>query len=181
VYVSIGHHPKGAEDGPRLLLEGCHGRIRSFTSLALRLAQSASAAPVEQIGDAAGQVCRYFGEALPLHVADEELSLAPRLQPLASSALAEMASQHRAIEAVLERLLALWRELAGRPEELPALAAALCPPTSALAALWEPHLALEERVIFPALDRLAPLAKAEIWREMRARRARPTSMPRAHP
>lgn len=180
MYVSIGHPPTGSEDGPRLLLQGCHGRIRSFTSLALRLAQSAGAAPAEQVGEAARRVCRYFGEALPKHVADEELSLGPRLRTLAPSALAEMASQHRAIEAVLERLLALWRRLADHPEELSALAAILGPPTSELAALWEPHLALEEREVFPGLDRLTPEARAAIWREMRSRRARPTSTREPH-
>src|SRR6516164_5551174 len=61
------------------LLSECHDRIRAFTGLAGRLASSGSVSDNE-IRDAAGQLVRYFSESLPLHVADEEESILPRLR-----------------------------------------------------------------------------------------------------
>jgi hypothetical protein len=60
-----------------LLLE-CHERIRSFIGLAGRLANCGPVSDTE-VSDAAARVVRYFSESLPLHVADEEESILPRL------------------------------------------------------------------------------------------------------
>lgn len=173
MYVSLsGGHAKGAEDGPLLLLQGCHKRIRAFTALALRLLE-AEAVPAEEVREAAASVRRYFTEALPKHVEDEERSLAPRLEErLPQRTLSMMTSQHREIEAELAELSRLWPALESAPAELPRLALDLRSPTLRMAGLWEPHLALEEREIFPEVARLPAEARAEIWVEMRQRRNR---------
>jgi iron-sulfur cluster repair protein YtfE (RIC family) len=139
------------------LLTECHGRIRRFLSLAQRLAE---AAPGE-VADLAGQVRRYFSEAFPLHVADEEELLAPALAGASAEvdqALAEMHREHGAHEAAVARLVAA--------REVPELVVAAC----ALAALVEPHLAREESVIFPALAALPAAQSDAIRRRMRDRR-----------
>src|SRR5690349_2192994 len=69
------------EDPAGLLLRDlltCHGHIRSFSTVAVRLA-GAPAEHVRQIEEAARRLVDYFGRALPLHVADEDQSLLPRL------------------------------------------------------------------------------------------------------
>ena len=158
------------ENGPRLLLEGCHSRIRSFTLVAIRLTLRDTVAPLEQISDAAVSLQRFFGETLPKHVVDEEELLARRVHRwVATADLLEMASQHCAIDATLDELFPLWQQVAEKPEELPTVALELGPPTSELASLWQTHLALEAEN-FPLLDRLPPETIAEIWREMRDRR-----------
>jgi len=66
------------EDAISLLL-GCHQRIRHFTQVAFRLAQNPNA-PAPDRADAARSVLRYFQIALPLHEADENESIYPRLR-----------------------------------------------------------------------------------------------------
>jgi hemerythrin-like domain-containing protein len=161
-------------DGPLFLLLGCHQRIRTFTALAQRVVGGAPA-PREQVRDAAVSVYRYFDEALPKHVSDEEQSLDPRLRfafPELAPLLVEMAAQHREIETFLGQLLPFWKLVADEPEataDLDQMRAT----TQRFAALWQPHLTLEERELFPALERLGPQDRLEIWHEMRERRAKP--------
>src|SRR4051812_30710357 len=59
----------------------CHSRIRRFSTLAIRLAEAD--APPNEIAETAAAVHRYFTVALPLHAADEDLSIAPRLAVVA--------------------------------------------------------------------------------------------------
>ena len=66
----------GAEDLVSLLLE-CHHRIRGFSALGVELGTRADL-PAADVVQGCERVERYFGEALPLHVADEEESLLPR-------------------------------------------------------------------------------------------------------
>ena len=70
--------PSPTDAGPAELLLACHGRIRWFTALAARLA-SAEPASEASVADAALRVHRYHAVALPLHQADEELSIARQL------------------------------------------------------------------------------------------------------
>src|SRR5687767_9470641 len=60
------------------LLSGCHDRIRRFLVLARRLATTSSVAESET-RVVASQIRRYFAIAFPLHVADEEETIEPRL------------------------------------------------------------------------------------------------------
>lgn len=131
----------------------CHDRIRRFLDGARRLA--AVSDPLDpQAPDAATRCARYFREGVPLHALDEDASLAPKLRPLVAgelnTALDRVAAEHDVIHAAIEDLL--W--------ELDPIAAGGPVPESlrdrveALAAVFEPHLKLEEEVIFPEARRL---------------------------
>ncbi|MGH9467199.1 MAG: hemerythrin domain-containing protein [Terriglobales bacterium] len=152
------------------LLLGCHQRIRHFTALARRLA--APTAPQEQIGPAAQAVYHYYAQALPLHEADENQSVYPRLRAAAPPrALAEanqaMVDQHVSIDRIIARLLPQWERLQADPH----LAAATAEDAHRLEEAWQEHLELEERLIFPALRAyLSAEDRSAIRREMSERR-----------
>jgi iron-sulfur cluster repair protein YtfE (RIC family) len=163
-----------AEEGAVDLLVGCHQRIRHFTSVATKLAH-AQAATHDEIRSAAEAVYRYYSVSLPLHEADEEDSLRPRLDMAADErvqhALAAMHDQHMAIDDLLERLLPLLRMAGNNPATLADAGGEMCSITSALTEMFRAHLQLEEEVIFPAIDRcLTEDARAELVTEMRNRR-----------
>lgn len=164
----------GGESLGELLL-ACHARIRRFTALAVALAEPAAAArsPAE-VADGADAVRRYLELALPLHAADEDESLAPRLVarvPATAAALARMAAEHDHHRPLLTVVIDLCRALAAEPARLPALAPALAPAARALAAELLAHLEAEERDLFPHLSALPAGEQAAIVAELRARRA----------
>src|SRR5262245_25640445 len=80
VLIRLGTRARKESDVVDRLLE-CHERIRNFCALACRLAEGP---PSEQAREAAAQLVRYFTVALPLHVADEEESIRPRLTTVAA-------------------------------------------------------------------------------------------------
>ena len=166
--VRLGGKPPGEETAASLLLD-CHARIRSFAELAVRLAQEEAADA--ELADAAARVHRYFTQALPLHVADEERSLAPRLRKLAphtAAALETMEREHRAHDQLLARLIPAWDALRSDPRlRRDTLADAV-----RLRALLEEHLAAEERLVIPALAQLPAEEARAIVAELRARRTR---------
>lgn len=157
------------------LLLACHGRIRKFTQLAARLA-AARGAPEAELAELAAQIRRYFTVSFPLHVADEDDHLGPRLAGTSAEvddALARMHAEHTAHAAPVARLVAICDELEHAPARQMALAAELAEVAAALDAAFAPHLALEERVVFPALARL-PAAERDALRDaLRERRETP--------
>jgi hypothetical protein len=167
---------KSGSDQPDLLrnLLDCHERIRRFTELAVRLGQPAPTQLAGQVGEACAQVKRYFTVALPLHAADEELSIAPRLLPAApelADELASMSAEHAPIHQVIADLVPLWDTLVATPERHADLSARLRAPALWLSQLFETHLRPEEELIFPTMiQRLTPDAVAEILGEMKGRR-----------
>jgi hypothetical protein len=187
--VSLGSRSAAPIPGdPLPLLRACHERIRSRCALAVRLAAGGAASPpasTEEIAEAAAQLVRYFGVALPLHVTDEDESLAPRLRahPLPddlAGALDRMTREHVAIEALLgDVLLPAWRGLAAGPGRSAVEdACRLGAPSARLHALLAEHLVLEETALFPAIPRLLGReALAEIAEEIRARRANAPAVP----
>lgn len=155
-----------------LLLE-CHARIRHFSALGVRLA-NAVAAPPSEVAETARQVRRYFEVALPLHVEDEEQSIAPRLVGINAAlddALAAMRDEHALAEPSLAQLVALCSRLGEAPSELGAVQAQLATTARNLTELFDAHLAAEEARIFPALrDHLDDAERTLITGEMRQRR-----------
>lgn len=154
------------------LLRSCHERIRSFTRLAARLAGAVDATP-EDVSDAAHQVRRYFSVALPLHAADEDEDLAPRIRGSDSAiddALATMAADHRGHVAVVDRVVTVCSDLAREPAHLASRSLELGAIATELEALFAPHLALEERLVFPAIGTLPADDREAIRSAMRARR-----------
>jgi iron-sulfur cluster repair protein YtfE (RIC family) len=160
------------QDAVGLLLE-CHGRIRSFLTLARRIAD-AGGEQDEAVRDAAARVRRYFCEALPLHAQDEEESIVPRLRGREATVDAEletMAQEHREHSGPLTRLVSACEELTRDPARLPELAPTVRDATEELERHFADHLRREEAIIFPALRRLlVPSEDAALMREMRARR-----------
>ncbi len=159
------------------LLLACHARIRRYAAMAETLALPATAArPPAEIADGADGVRRYFEVALPLHVADEELSLTPRLlrhAPTTAAALATMRREHGEHAPLVAAVIACCREVALDPRALPRLAPALAVDARALAAAMDDHLAAEERELFGAIPDIPAAEQAAIVAELRARRAPP--------
>ncbi len=166
-FVHLGRKPATDETPSGLLLD-CHARIRSFAQLAVRLAEDD--APNAELADAAARVHRYFTQALPLHVADEEQSLAPRLRrfaPDVGEALATMELEHRAHDEILANLVPAWDALRSDPS----LRRDTLDDARRLRSQLETHLAAEERVVLPAIARLPAEEARAILAELRARRA----------
>lgn len=157
------------------LLEDCHARIRSFLALCRALARAEGAEPA-LVREEASRAASYFGRALPLHVRDEEETLRPRLAgraPEIDAALAEMSGQHSSHEALLSELEVLLEALRVAPERLRELAGPLEDVSAKLERELGAHLALEERVIFPALAALDGRAQLACVAELRDRRSKP--------
>lgn len=154
------------------LLLACHERIRKFTQAAARLA-AGQGAPGAEIAELAAQIRRYFAVSFPLHVADEDDHVAPRLAGTSAEiddALARMHADHADHAAPVARLVAICAALEADPAQLPAHAAELATVAGTLDAAFAPHLALEERVVFPALARLPDAERATMRDALRARR-----------
>lgn len=152
--VSLGRAPAPTDVAGSL--RACHARIRHFTALAARLAEPAEA-PVEQVRDAADEVRRYFAEALPLHVADEELTIAPRLRGREvdlDRALDRMAEEHHEHDAPLAALLAICERLVADPGSRDRERAELAAVVDHLRGAFDAHLREEEALVIPAIGRL---------------------------
>ncbi len=165
--------PPKNEDAVDLLI-GCHQRIRHFTGVAVKLAHAQGATPAE-ITQAAAGAHRYYTVSLPLHEADEEETLRPRLDGLGDDrlrhALLAMADQHQAIDELLERLLPLLLMVQNNPQTIHAAGAEMCSITKALDEMFRAHLQLEEEVIFPAIrSALSAEVQSDMLREMQLRR-----------
>jgi iron-sulfur cluster repair protein YtfE (RIC family) len=166
--VTLGAVPTG--EGLLDLLGACHARIRSHARLAFVLGARAEL----EVSSGAAQCLRYFREALPLHVRDEEESLVPRLagrEPAFDLALAQMHVEHREHEARLAELLALLERVQVAPHDL-AVRRRLALIAGALETDLDAHLRNEEAVVFPAITQLlSGVQQREIVRELRTRRA----------
>ncbi|HEY0838813.1 MAG TPA: hemerythrin domain-containing protein [Vulgatibacter sp.] len=169
--ISIGKREPKREDDPLALLEACHVRIRKFSALALA-AGSRDDVSDDERRDACEKVERYFSIALPLHVRDEEDSVLPRLQgtdPEVDRALEVMEAQHEGHEARLAALLAAARAVREDPADR-GRRGALAAAAQILVDEFETHLKLEEAILFPAIARLPPEVKVEVFAEARSRR-----------
>jgi iron-sulfur cluster repair protein YtfE (RIC family) len=174
-------------------LLGCHMRIRHFTEMACKLAHAHAAEP-EQVQRAAAEVHRYFTVALPLHEADENISLHPRLikalsgesvkadastspetallRRLGGPAADAMVEQHESIDQLVERLVPLCTILRSQPAKLEELSQELHEVSAALSEIFTAHLEMEEKTVFPAMEEVLTGDELdEIRREMRERRA----------
>lgn len=157
------------------LLLACHGRIRSFAAMAVAVGERTDLTD-DDVVDGCARVQRYFSEALPLHMEDEEDGVLPRLHgrsPELDAALETMSEEHDAHAVLLRQLLALCASLRVDPRDANARAA-LGPVAKQLLVELEEHLAAEERIVFPAIrELLTSEQQAEMVRELRARRQPP--------
>ena len=177
--VSLVKKPLHSEEArePTDLLLSCHGRIREFTQMALAIAYAPSDAGVGRIVETTSRVRTYFSVGLPLHEHDEELSVAPRLLDSAAcaeveDALDQMAREHRVIDRTLRDLDELWKVIVSAQEDMPHVRDETRALANALSAVFEAHLAIEERSIFPAIGRaLSVASRSALMQEMKSRRA----------
>ncbi|MDB4934994.1 MAG: hypothetical protein JWP87_1966 [Labilithrix sp.] len=150
----------------------CHLRIRTFSGLAVAVSERSAASLVEVVHVCA-RVERYFIDALPLHVRDEEESILPRLRgrsPSLDAALERMHEQHDMHVPLLERLLASSAALRADPGDTSARAA-LHAVAMPLRSVLEPHLRAEEDIVFPAVrELLSADEQAAVVIEMKRRR-----------
>jgi hemerythrin-like domain-containing protein len=169
--VQIGAPRESTFSDPVRLLSECHRRVEMFLGVLAKCAQGAQpeSAPPAELANA----LRYFREAAPKHTADEEESLFPRLAgtPEASAAMraleadhAEAAPRHALVDRIGERWLA---DGVIAPEAFGAFRAAI----AELANMYQRHIELEDRELFPLAERvLTPEEKREIGSEMARRR-----------
>jgi len=88
-----------------------------------------------------------------------------------SDELSQMEQQHVQIESLLEDLRPLWLEISHDATSHNKHRAALVALTMHLQSLWDVHLEMEERLIFPAANRFLSAADHESIRsEMQKRR-----------
>lgn len=176
--IRIGQPPDRGFDEPLGLLSDCHRRIEHFLHVLVETERRASGGSL----NAAQRVdldsaLTYFAAAAPKHRADEEESLFPRLRaaadPLATQALEQVARlerdheeadrHHRAVDTLVRRWLADGLEADDASQLRSHLAA--------LVALYQPHITIEDRDLFPAAGKLLSADQlADIGREMAARR-----------
>lgn len=161
----------GARDVVEVLLEA-HIEFRQQLAQADSLARG-NATPCAR--ETAELLSDYFEWMLPLHCADEDRSLAPRLKgrhPVLDDALRQMERQHVTFDAPLARLRLLCRMIARDVNRLHGLRFELAAAAEDVRACLTEHLALEESLIFPALKRVLYVDELEsISAEMVERRA----------
>lgn len=170
--LKLSTHPRRDPPGLIDLLEACHQRIRFFIRLCTEVARRGDV-PAAESARACADAVRYFREALPFHVADEDESIFPRLVGSSAEvdqALAVLRADHARQEAQIALLLGTLDEVRQQPLDEGArgrLAAIAAPLETEL----EEHLLLEERTVFPRIqDVLSDEVQRSILGELRARR-----------
>ena len=154
------------------VLLDAHVELRHVVCLADCLASGNATASARETAET---ISDYVEWMLPMHCADEDDSLAPRLagrHRIVDDALAQMKREHLALEGPVARVRLLCRTLARDITRLHALRFELASAVDDLRARLEHHQALEESIIFPALKRMLYVDELEsIQAEMRDRRA----------
>ena len=181
--ITIGQRPDHGFDEPLGLLSDCHRRIEHFLRVLLAIADQTSGGPLTP-GQRADleTALTYFATAAPRHTADEEESLFPRLRESADPAAARALDMVTALErdhdaagrhhAAVDALARRWIAR-GSLDSIDARA--LHGHLESLHAIYEQHIGVENRELFPtAAQLLSPSQMREIGREMAARRVRPT-------
>ena len=178
--IKIGQPRDHGFDEPLGLLSDCHRRIENFLQVLLAIAAQMNGGPLtaadrSQLDGA----LYYFATAAPRHTADEEKSLFPRLRAVRDRAAREtldvlehleqdhVAAQehHGTVDRLIRRWLANGWLTAGDVHDV-------CTHLLALQTLYQRHIAIEDRELFPAAGRrLSAEQFRDIGREMAARRS----------
>jgi hemerythrin-like domain-containing protein len=180
--IQIGQPPDHGFDEPLRLLSDCHRRIEHFLHVLIAIHERAaggSLTPVER-ADLEASVT-YFATAAPKHIADEEQSLFPRLRASGDTATAraldmiarlerdhdEADQHHGVVDTLVRRWLVCGHLETNEARELREH-------LTALRVIYEPHIEMEDRELFPTAARLLSASEIhEMGREMAARRRPP--------
>lgn len=173
--ISIGAGRSDEADIVTALLD-CHERIRRFVKVAIAIGTEPEAEDAEVV-EAAERVERYFRDALPRHVQDEDDTVLPRLSGVGGQelhdALDAMEQEHDAHEPLIAHLLDTLRAVRDDPAN-PARRVAVGTAATPLEVAFDSHLRLEEAVIFPAIhSHLSAVDRTAMLAEHRARRSTP--------
>lgn len=154
------------------VLTACHRNIRHHFVIARRLVVRGPQCELQEVRDIAAQIRHYFGVALPLHVADEEQTIAPRLclDPSVATLVKRLTRDHAHHQSLVDTLVALCGEVEQAPERLSAINGRLSKPVELLATDLAMHLELEERLMFPLVRSLPLSVRSEMHTEIRRRR-----------
>jgi hemerythrin-like domain-containing protein len=159
VAILIGQKPDKDFTDPIGVLEDCHRRIEKFLDVLLALAGQTQSSPFRnEQRDAIESALRYFREAAPKHVADEEDSLFPRMRAARhSEALSDLdelhsdhltvAENHSAVEELFRRWLTDGLLSSPDHEHLISL-------LQSLRETYARHIKQEETQLFPHAARL---------------------------
>lgn len=161
------------EDSAQAFLLASHDRTRHFLRVAEHIASvDLGRTLLADVGAAAEDLVRHFGETLPLHERDEMESLAPALagDPSLAEHLTMLANEHAVLQVILDQLLPLWRRLAAEPRAVLDVKGPLALATRRLVAVFSLHFMREEKSVFPRIGLLSPTAQATLLAEMRGRR-----------
>lgn len=164
------HTPAASFDEPFALLAACHDRVRQRLELLGRLIQHVQQQGADAAArSAADDIVRYFDLAAPHHHEDEERHLVPVLLASDDVACREAAQRllddHVAIRAGWATLRPLLLQL--NVADFAALDVA----AHAFISLHQPHLQLEDHLVYPeAAARLPAPTQAAMGLEMASRR-----------
>jgi hemerythrin-like domain-containing protein len=169
-------------NNPLGLLSDCHRRIERFLDQILRVCEAREGgALAEGEREALDTALRYFRKAAPLHTADEEASLFPRLRERARSGseaargavsvMERLEADHDAADArhaLIDELGTRWLERGTLPA---GDATRLETEARELRAFYTAHISVEDDALFPlAGETLDKAAVEAVGREMAARR-----------
>lgn len=164
---------------PLGLLSDCHRRVEKFLGIICTVARQAHGGEMNAEQRAGLETAvRYFRKAAPMHTADEEASLFPRMRasdnPEVAAAMEridELEEGHKVADVAHERVNDLSQKWLDEQTLNEADAAELLRQAEGLVAFYEDHIALEDNVIFPLAGRTLDHATlAEVGREMAERR-----------
>jgi hemerythrin-like domain-containing protein len=174
--IQIGKEPDHDFGAPLGLLSDCHRRIEHFLAVLVALVDRGDQLNEGGRRDLEGAL-DYFAKSAPLHTADEEESLFPRLrQSTDETALRALTTMDRlerdhqeaaGHHAAVDRLGRAWLS---RPLEA-AERSSMRSHLKRLQELYSAHIAVEDRDLFPAAARVLGEAELDaVGREMAARR-----------
>lgn len=176
--ITIGTKPDHDFDEPLGLMSDCHRRVEKFLDQLIIVADKVRGGELPaEASHALETALRYFQQAAPLHTADEEASLFPRLRALGVipedvlQAMARLERDHDvadAAHAAIDEAGLRWLQNGTLPrEEAEHLLARL----RELRAFYASHIALEDDYLFPLAARFLSSDEVEtLGREMAARR-----------
>jgi len=163
---------------PLELLSDCHRRIEMFLGILGAIAKCVDRAPSEEARRALDSALRYFREAAPKHTADEEQSLFPRLRRVRSASIEaalskidELEREHHWAETLHKEVDDLGRRYLNRGKLSSDEAGKFRQHVDSLSGMYERHISIEDRDLFPVAQEALPQAdKLAIAEEMAKRR-----------
>ena len=177
--IQIGKEALADFTDPITMLHECHRRIEHFLDALMTISRRQQGGTLdERHRSALSSALRYFDQAAPLHTADEEESLFPRLRKstaeeavLLGEYLSELEVEHRDKEqrhGIVHRLGTTWLEEGSLSIEE---AQMLVNELERLELTYRRHICGEEERVFPVAINLLPQEELRaIGSEMKVRR-----------